>query len=1141
MIDPPTPQGNHPRQGRGRGRGRGGRGRGGRDRGRGRKHRNAKAETASVEGSYLSDEDVMIDFMKHLRMEQETEAKDIFAKYGDDRKVFIERIREFLSRKGVSSGEGGLHTDQAQAQFRRAPAVSSSVTSSSPNDISSASSASSENKTHKERSDKRKETRTTNVPNHHGRIAPVPLPLPVPVDQNQRELEEMVAKLTVGNEDNVPRIPAEPSLQPPPGMPPQTPPSTPIHPRVMMATNPPPGLRQNNSTPTMAATNAPALTPTLTPTSAAAATTPKPSTDLLVAGQMAQTPGKTNIPAPTKWQPRRLNNRLKDQPGRILANNVPATVEGKPYLTLRPRQELVATWQLPLAYLRERTLRKIEEEKEKAKSDAENGLVPSIPSKNLTIRDALRTLTVGLFRRGCPENGSSSAIIAKEVVPAADRAHQEEYHFEINQQTGTIWGTVPFFTPRTPGNVVLRLYFEDNAIITLAVSQCISVIVAANDLEQTLRFILSNFKSKRGSTNFSSIHSLAAVLQQYTPSPTNSGRNQHHHHSQNMDGAGRAAWGGICESRKVVDACKQDYLKKKAKHEREIHELETLKEDIDARLANEDKEETHHEEGTDDVDDELKEWRDKMNTVMGERASSERKWREIQSAFASALKSAIRNPSSPRLLKPDIIKKLELEYNLWCPLCEHFAPNPFEEERGDGSTSINYPYPIAQKHIRACVESRSSMQQETLGFQVKTALLTPSTYQNENGVCAMLTKSMEKLYDAEYGARSSLILRKKALVRELAESAVTNCDVLPKGTRVVVFGSSANGFGSPNSDLDMCLQLPQGAVLLGEEGTDAMGNLADKLEEAGMLNVDTARLTARIPVIKFDCRVEVEGNESVIECDISMQNPLACINTSLLQSYSTITPEVRIIAAIVKRWAKRRNINDPSHHTLSSYGYIIMLLHFMTTHAAADNGGIETIFNRKQGGCPLLPNLQWMDQRWLQGSPGTQYAEWQQKPSNQYTAMKHPTEEGYVVNTYFLRINDQSVHSALRQKIESSTTKNPPVGYLLAAFFKYYAFHFDYKKHIVSLNAISRSGPIEREAKAESDGWKLFGQSLSIEDPFEEFYDVAHVLKPLNFQRTKKEFAFAYSKIVSCMSKQQDNLDADALLDAICEDYVEVK
>ena len=134
---------------------------------------------------------------------------------------------------------------------------------------------------------------------------------------------------------------------------------------------------------------------------------------------------------------------------------------------------------------------------------------------------------------------------------------------------------MPFFTPRTPGNVVLRLYFDDEPVTTLATSQCISVVVSTGDLEQMLRFILSNFKSKRGSTNFLSIHSLAAVLDQYSYSPPKGGQYNNQHHSQ-MDGAGRAAWGCVCESRKVVEACRYDYLKKKPKHE-ELHNKELEK------------------------------------------------------------------------------------------------------------------------------------------------------------------------------------------------------------------------------------------------------------------------------------------------------------------------------------------------------------------------------------------------------------------------------------------------------------------------------------------------------------------------------------------------------------------------------------
>ena len=1128
MTQPSTPQGKAPRQGRGRGRGRGpgrndGRGRsgGGRGRGRGRrgKHRgNTKSNQESE--SHLSDEDIMIAFMHHLRSDDE-EAKQIHLTFGSDPRFFVEKAREFLiHKKGVTPDNKEQIRD---VQFRSKQNEKSEATPKPVADILGTSGG----------------VFTTSKSE---------------IDQNDHKMEEMVANLTIGNNTHIHHSPqpipsamqhfsSAPSIpvRPPPGMlsmgmtdnypptPPPTPSSPPLREEETSSINstkgPPPGLPIIHRVAVNAHNAPPAMPSPHVPKPAKPMTTNNPPATPMNS-EVPATPIQTTA-APPKWQPKRLNTRLQEQPGRILANNLPATLDGT-HLTLRPREELVATWQLPLGYLRERTLQKL------AKAKAGSTSSKTTP-ESLTIRDALRSLTVGLFRRGCIENGSNSSIISKEVVPAD--VTQKEYHFEINHQNNTIWGTVPFFTPRTPGNVVLRLYFEDDAILTLATSRCISIVVSSKDLEQTLRFILSNFKSKRGSTNFSSIHSLAAVLGQHSPASTSGGNYHNNNHSQ-MDGAGRAAWGGICESRKIVDVCRQDYLKKKAKVEKQIDNLDRRKEELDARTEADDDEKTEtntlNSESEPIENEELKDWREKMNQAMGERASNERKWREIQMAFASVLRSAINNPHSPSLLKPDIIKKLELEYYLWCPLCENFASNPFEEEHGDGTRTIKYPYPIHKKYFRACMDSRAKMQEETLGFVVKNASLSSNLF--EAGVGSSLSEAMVTFYKSEYGDHSASSYRKKSIVRELAESAVSKCDAFPQGTKVVVFGSSANGFGSPKSDLDMCLQLPQFATFTAEEGAAAMGTLAEILITSGMLKVDTARLTARIPVIQFDCRVEIDGTESIIECDISMQNPLACVNTSLLKTYSIITPSVRIIAAIVKRWAKRRNINDPSQHTLSSYGYIIMLLHFLTTHKANKNGQIESIFHKNNSQCPLLPNLQWIDQRILQSPPGSPYIEYQQKPASQYTTMKHPTETSYVVNTHFLRINDQKLLHLLTNRMDHCSAPAPSIGYLLASFFRYYAFEFDYKKHIVSLQAISRSGLSEREAKAESDGWKLYGQSLCIEDPFEEFYDVAHVLKPVNFQRTRREFALAYSKMQSSISEGADQLDGEKVLDLICEE-----
>jgi len=398
---------------------------------------------------------------------------------------------------------------------------------------------------------------------------------------------------------------------------------------------------------------------------------------------------------------------------------------------------------------------------------------------------------------------------------------------------------------------------------------------------------------------------------------------------------------------------------------------------------------------------------------------------------------------------------------------------------------------------------------------------------------------MIQLYDSKYRVTAEVAnLREQC--RKTVEAVVASCNaVFPAGTRVVVFGSCANGFGSPSSDLDMCLQLPPNTSLptIGEEeennGAAAMARLAEKLKEVGLEDVDTVRLTARIPVLMFNYPIITPSGEKILlDCDLSMQNPLACLNTSLLLSYATISPQTRVLVSIIKRWAKTRDINSPQFHTLSSYGYILMLLHFLTHHATTIQGNVVPYYegDARRGGQylekqPLLPNLQWMDPSWPHSPRGTTYSERREKPKEQSCLMPHPTETSFTVNTHFYRVADQAQKDNLKQRFAPTQSGfDPSVAILLAEFFRYYmyAFCFDFKKHVVSLNTNYGTGLIEKEAKAESDAWSVYRQILAIEDPFETFYDVAHVLKPGTFQRVKREFAMAYSKLVDAMTGNRD-------------------
>lgn len=308
-----------------------------------------------------------------------------------------------------------------------------------------------------------------------------------------------------------------------------------------------------------------------------------------------------------------------------------------------------------------------------------------------------------------------------------------------------------------------------------------------------------------------------------------------------------------------------------------------------------------------------------------------------------------------------------------------------------------------------------------------------------------------------------------------------------------------------------------------------MTQLAEKFTEAGMTDVDTVRLTARIPIVKFNYPYINDGKTIFVECDLSLQNPLACLNTALLNTYSKISPDTCILASVIKRWAKMRDINNPAMHTLSSYGYVLMLLYYLTSSEPSHDGFVVDPGHTRGMNPPLLVNLQRVDPSWAQ-NPAGPYREINEKPQNQYCIHQHPTEPNYLVNTYFYR----SELERLEQYHTIKSKSGPCLGVLLASFFRYFAYEFDYKKFVVALD--TKHGEFkEKEIKAEDDGWSLYKPGLAIEDPFEHFYDVAHVVKTSNFHHIQQELALAYSKIASVVCGDRRFVSGRDLIDLICD------
>ena len=140
---------------------------------------------------------------------------------------------------------------------------------------------------------------------------------------------------------------------------------------------------------------------------------------------------------------------------------------------------------------------------------------------------------------------------------------------------------------------------------------------------------------------------------------------------------------------------------------------------------------------------------------------------------------------------------------------------------------------------------------------------------------------------------------------------------------LTVFGSSVNGFAFAKSDLDISLTFRNVPTDTDLDAIDIIEGLAERLKKMnGVKNIQPIT-SAKVPIIKFlHYEYHVEG-------DISLYNILAQENTRMLRLYSLIDIRVRILGYMVKLFAKICDIGDASRGSLSSYAYILMLIHYL--------------------------------------------------------------------------------------------------------------------------------------------------------------------------------------------------------------------
>ncbi|KHN99294.1 Poly(A) RNA polymerase cid13 [Metarhizium album ARSEF 1941] len=204
---------------------------------------------------------------------------------------------------------------------------------------------------------------------------------------------------------------------------------------------------------------------------------------------------------------------------------------------------------------------------------------------------------------------------------------------------------------------------------------------------------------------------------------------------------------------------------------------------------------------------------------------------------------------------------------------------------------------------------------------------------------------------------------------------------------------------------------------------------------------DPRKLAVKRPRDRYQDALEFPSGGVGVQCDINFSAHLALQNTLLLRCYSLTDTRVRPMVLFVKRWAKVRGINSGYRGTLGSYGYVLMVLHYLVNIA-------------KPFVCPNLQQL----------APSIS-SPWP-RPSN----LDMPMCQGY--NVEFWSSESEIMHLANSHQLNQNTES---IGQLLRGFFEYFAQNgplsrgfgkgFDWGRDVLSLRTFG--GLVTKQEK----GW----------------------------------------------------------------------
>ncbi|KAM3875768.1 terminal uridylyltransferase 4 [Diretmus argenteus] len=243
--------------------------------------------------------------------------------------------------------------------------------------------------------------------------------------------------------------------------------------------------------------------------------------------------------------------------------------------------------------------------------------------------------------------------------------------------------------------------------------------------------------------------------------------------------------------------------------------------------------------------------------------------------------------------------------------------------------------------------------------------------------------------------------------------------------QLCLFGSSKNGFGFRDSDLDICMTLEGHETAEKLNCKEIIEGLAKVLKKhTGLRNI-LPITTAKVPIVKFEHRL------SGLEGDISLYNTLAQHNTRMLATYAALDPRVQYLGYTMKVFAKRCDIGDASRGSLSSYAYILMVLYFLQQRQPPVTPVLQEIFDGKN-----------VPERMVDG--------W---------------------NAFFFDDLEE-----LRRRLPELQQNKESVGELWLGLLRFYTEEFDFKEHVISIRQRKRLTTFEKQ-------WT--SKCIAIEDPFD--------------------------------------------------------